>query len=340
MITPDLNSDSEDDTVDTAEEIISGQFSHESKGLRLDHALVLQIGELSRARVQALVQSGALRLNEVVHTRLSHKVNNECFSLSIPPAVPLNLVAQDLGLTIIYEDEHLLVVNKPAGMAVHPGAGVFDQTLVNGLLFHCGESLLGIGGVLRPGIVHRLDKETSGLLVVAKSDLAHQSLSQQFHDHTIDRVYEALVRGAPGQPKDRIETLIGRSAYDRKKMAVLKSGGRNAITYYALKAVYGQRSKKPALAALIECQLETGRTHQIRVHMAHIGHGCLGDPIYGSALSAGPVREIIGELNFVRQALHARRLGFVHPQTQEKMVFEINAPPDFSELRERLEALG
>jgi len=187
--------------------------------------------------------------------------------------------------------------------------------------------------------VHRLDKETSGLLVVAKSDKAHQSLSGQFHDHTIDRLYVALVRGVPALAKGRIETLIGRSQFDRKKMAVLKSGGRNAVTHYDLKAIYGQRPNKPALASQIECRLETGRTHQIRVHMAHLGHGCLGDRVYGTGACAAPIKDILGALNFDRQALHARRLGFAHPLTHEKMVFEAEPPADFLHLRDRLEAL-
>jgi 23S rRNA pseudouridine1911/1915/1917 synthase len=239
---------------------------------------------------------------------------------------------------VLFEDEHLIVINKPAGMAAHPGPGTPSHTLVNALLHHCGASLSGIGGVARPGIVHRLDKDTSGVMVAAKTDAAHQALSALFAKHEIERVYVALTRGAPNPRKGTIETLIGRSTHDRKKMAVLKSGGREAITHYHVERVFGPREKP--LAARVACRLQTGRTHQIRVHLASKGAPCLGDSTYGSGPPAPAVREAIREAGLDRQALHAAVLGFVHPITGEALRFETPPPPDMAELEQRLAVLG
>ena len=222
------------------------------------------------------------------------------------------------------------MIDKPAGMAVHPGAGIHDETLVNALLHHCGASLSGISGVARPGIVHRLDKDTSGVMVAAKTDAAHQGLSALFAAHDIDRVYIALTRGAPDPASGTIITRIGRSPTDRKKMAVLKSGGREAITHYRTERAFGP-AKKP-LAARIACRLETGRTHQIRVHLASRGAPCLGDAVYGSGPPAPAVRDAVAAAGLKRQALHAAVLGFVHPITGQTLRFETPLPPDMAGL--------
>jgi len=238
---------------------------------------------------------------------------------------------------VLYEDAYLIVVDKPAGMAAHPAPGNETGTLVNALLAHCGASLSGIGGVARPGIVHRIDKETSGILVAAKTDAAHQGLSALFAAHDIERAYVALVRGAPSPPRDTIVTRLGRSNSDRKKMAVLKTGGREAVTHYAVERAFGPAGKP--LAARVSCRLETGRTHQIRVHLASRGAPCLGDPTYGSGPPAAPVREAMAETGLKRQALHAAVLGFVHPVTGETLRFESPLPPDMAALEALLSAL-
>ena len=262
-----------------------------------------------------------------------HKARAGVYSLTVPAPVEAIPQPQDIPLDVLFEDAHLIVVNKPAGMAAHPGPGTPDGTLVNALLFHCGDSLSGIGGVLRPGIVHRLDKDTSGVMVAAKSDAAHRGLSELFSRHDIDREYRAVVRGAPKFMSGTVKTQIGRSHHDRKKMAVLRGGGREAITHYQLEEVYGDA--KP-LAALLTCRLETGRTHQIRVHMAHLGCPCLGDPVYGSGAPARDVQAILDELAFDRQALHAAVLGFVHPVTGEKLRFKAALPGDMQALVDAL----
>jgi 23S rRNA pseudouridine1911/1915/1917 synthase len=238
---------------------------------------------------------------------------------------------------VLFEDAHLIVVDKPAGMAVHPATGSESGTLVNALLAHCGASLSGVGGVARPGIVHRIDKETSGIVVAAKTDAAHQGLAALFAAHDIERAYRALVRGAPHPRRGVIEGAIGRSPHDRKKMAILKSGGRAAVTHYATERAFGPEAKP--LAARLACRLETGRTHQIRVHLAARGCPCLGDPLYGSGPPAEPVRRAIAEAGLVRQALHAAVLGFRHPVTGEALRFESAPPEDMAALEERLGAL-
>ena len=304
---------------------------------RLDRALADAAPDLSRARIQALLGQGAIERDGVVVTDASSKAPPGIYRLTLPAVLPPDPVGQDMGLVVLFEDADLIVIDKPAGMSAHPAPGTPDGTLVNALIHHCGTSLSGIGGVARPGIVHRLDKDTSGVMVAAKTDVAHRGLSKLFAAHDIDRVYIALTRGAPREPKGDIGGRIGRSPSDRKKMAVLKAGGREAITHYEVKESFGLPDRP--LAARIECRLETGRTHQIRVHLAHKGAPCLGDPAYGSGPPAEAVREAIAASGLTRQALHAAILGFQHPITGEAMRFETSPPLDMTLLRERLQAL-
>lgn len=306
-------------------------------GQRLDKALAPLFPELSRARLQALIAEGRLSADGQPVTDASRKARAGTYSLLIPPPAPADPEPEAIPLSILYEDEHLIVVDKPAGMAVHPAPGTPSGTLVNALLHHCGASLSGVGGVARPGIVHRLDKDTSGVMVAAKSDAAHKGLSALFATHDIDRLYVALTRGAPSPPSGTIATRIGRSPGDRKKMAVLRAGGREAITHYEVKAAFGPPARP--LAAQVACRLETGRTHQIRVHLASKGSPCLGDPVYGAGQPAATVREAIQAAGLKRQALHAAVLGFVHPITGQTLRFETPLPPDMAALRDALEAL-
>ena len=304
-------------------EIITGQLSG---GGRLDKALAEASG-LSRARVQALIAEGAVTVGGMTATHPSARVEADSeFAIAVPPAAEAQARPQDIPLTVVFEDEHLIVVDKPAGLVVHPAAGNPDGTLVNALLHHCAGGLSGIGGVARPGIVHRIDKDTSGLMVVAKSDAAHEGLARQFADHSIERAYLAVVNGHPKPPSGTISGRIGRSDANRKKMAVLpkeSSRGKHAVTRYkVLKELDG--------CALVECRLETGRTHQVRVHLASIGHALLGDPVYGRANAA--LRPILEQLDFRRQALHAAALGFIHPVTGNRLSFSSELPPDMAEL--------
>ncbi len=255
------------------------------------------------------------------------------------PAVPARPAPaepepQAIPLSILYEDAALVVLDKPAGMAAHPAPGSPDGTLVNALLAHCGGSLSGIGGVARPGIVHRLDKDTSGVMVAAKTDAAHRGLAALFERHDVERVYIALTRSAPAPRRGDIRTRIGRSPHDRKKMAVVKTGGREAVTHYRTDTVFGPEAR-PA-AARVSCRLETGRTHQIRVHLASKGAPCLGDPIYGSGQPVEAVRQAVAAAGLSRQALHAAVLGFVHPITGERLRFETGLPPDMATLESEL----
>ena len=307
-------------------------------GERLDKTLAGKLPELSRGRVQALMAAGQVSLADKPLTDASAKAAPGLYTLLIPPPEPAQPLPENIPLDVLFEDEHLIVVNKPAGMAAHPGPGTPSHTLVNALLCHCGTSLSGIGGVARPGIVHRLDKDTSGVMVAAKTDAAHQGLSALFSAHDIERVYVALTRGSPYPRKGTITTQIGRSSSDRKKMAVLKSGGREAITDYSVERVFGPQEKP--LAARVACRLQTGRTHQIRVHLASKGTPCLGDPTYGSGPPAPAVREAIKTAGLERQALHAAVLGFTHPITGEPLRFETPLPPDMAELEKLLAALG
>ena len=310
-------------------------------GQRLDKALADAVPDLSRARIQALIADGAVRLNEVVVTNGSAKSVVGDYAITVPPVASAIPLPQAIPLTVLYEDADLIVIDKPAGMAAHPAPGTYDGTLVNALLHHCGDSLSGIGGVARPGIVHRLDKDTSGVMVAAKTDRAHAGLSKLFAAHDIERTYIAMTRGAPSPERGRIETQIGRSTSDRKKMAVLKAGGRNAITDYVVQTRYGVPAKAGAapLAARVACTLHTGRTHQIRVHMASKGSPILGDAVYGSGTAAGPVKGAVAEAGLTRQALHAAVLGFIHPVTGEALRFETAPPPDMQRLETLLAPL-
>ena len=310
-------------------------------GVRLDKALAEVFPDLSRARLQALLAEGAVRRDGVVLTGGSAKAQPGLYRVDLPPVAPAAPQPQVLPLEVLYEDADLIVIDKPAGMAAHPAPGTPDGTLVNALLARCGDSLSGIGGVARPGIVHRLDKDTSGVMVAAKSDRAHQGLSALFATHDIERTYIALTRGAPTPLQGRIETRIGRSTADRKKMAVLKTGGREAITDYRVQRTFGEpaRAGGAPLAARVACTLQTGRTHQIRVHLSSKGAPILSDPVYGSGSPAPPVRAALAEVGLTRQALHAAVLGFVHPITGAPLRFETDPPADMAALEILLSTL-
>lgn len=300
---------------------------------RIDKFLATHLPTLTRTRIQALINEQRLASGGKIIISPAHKVRTgDTYTLSVPPALDAVPQAEDLPLCIVYEDADLLVLNKQAGMVVHPAPGHRVSTLVNALLAHCGTSLSGIGGVRRPGIVHRLDKETSGLMVVAKNDMAHQHLSSQFAKRTLRRSYWAFVWGSITPKEGMIEGDIGRSPHNRQKMAVVTRNGKPAITHFrVLKRFFRQNDPSKALS-WIECRLETGRTHQIRVHLAHIGHPLVGDPVYGrppkwAAKSFNPV-----VLEFPRQALHAFRLTFQHPRTAETLTFEAPLPSDLETL--------
>ena len=311
---------------------------------RLDKALAefappVGEGSLSRARIQALMAEGVVTLDDLVLTDASAKaIPGATYLILVPPPLAAEPQPQDIPLVVLFEDAHLIVIDKAPGMAAHPAPGTLDGTLVNALLHHCAGSLSGVGGVARPGIVHRLDKDTSGVMVAAKSDAAHQGLSKLFAAHDIKRTYIALTRGSLEPSRGTITTQIGRAAFDRKKMAVLKTGGREAITHYRLERVFGPQTK--TLASRIACTLETGRTHQIRVHMAHKGAPVLGDPVYGSTPTAPVVREAMAAAGLTRQALHAAVLGFVHPITGEPLRFETPLPTDMAALEASLAAIN
>jgi 23S rRNA pseudouridine1911/1915/1917 synthase len=305
---------------------IEAKVATDAQGWRLDRALAVAVPTLSRERLKALISSGQVLGPEGVAVRdpAGKAVAGGAYRVAVPEPEAMHNEAQDIALEIVYEDEHLLVIDKPAGMVVHPAAGNFDGTLVNALLHHCAGQLSGIGGVARPGIVHRIDKDTSGLLVVAKTDVAHEGLAAQFATHSIDRRYQAVVSGVPNPPAGTVDASLGRSSANRQKMAVVEEGrGKRAVTHYAL-----VRPLKEA--ALVECRLETGRTHQVRVHMTSIGHPLVGDPVYGRTRPTH--RELLKELNFSRQALHAAELGFVHPVLKQNLSFKSAAPSDMQEL--------
>lgn len=297
-------------------------------GQRLDRALADATG-LSRERIKALLGEGRITLGGKSVSQASLKPDaGTAFAIAVPEAAPAEAAAQDIPLSIVFEDEHLIVVDKPAGLVVHPAAGNLDGTLVNALLHHCRGQLSGIGGVARPGIVHRIDKDTSGLLVVAKSDAAHEGLARQFADHSIERAYLAITAGVPSPLAGTVRGNIGRSDSNRKKMALVgDSRGKHAVTHYRVLEALGD-------AALVECRLETGRTHQVRVHLASIGHALLGDPVYGRTPSR--LRATLHKLGFQRQALHAAVLGFIHPISGTALRFERPAPLDMRELLREL----
>lgn len=306
-------------------------------GGRLDKALADALPELSRARVQALMAEGRVSRDGRPVADGSAKAQAGDYRIEIPAPAPATPQPEAIPLDVLYEDAHLIVLDKPPGMAMHPAPGSESGTLVNALLRHCGDSLSGIGGVARPGIVHRIDKDTSGVVVVAKTDAAHQGLSALFAAHDIERSYVALTRGAPSPIKGVIEGAIARSTHDRKKMALVKTGGRPAVTHYLVARTFGPVEKP--LAAEVRCRLETGRTHQIRVHLASRGTPCLGDPVYGSGAPAAPVRAALEAARFSRQALHAAVLGFVHPITGETIRCESPLPPDMAALEAALARL-
>ena len=309
--------------MDRGVSIIEARIAVAADGWRLDRALADAVPTLSRERLKALISAGQVTFDGVaVRDPAKKAVGGSVLSVAVPAPAPAHNVAQDIPLTIAFEDEHLIVIDKPAGLVVHPAAGNLDGTLVNALLHHCGGSLSGIGGVARPGIVHRIDKDTSGLMVAAKTDRAHEGLAKQFAAHSIDRRYRAIVGGRPIPPSGTVDAPLARSPQNRKKVAIVQ-GGKRAVTHY--------RTIEPLrAAALVECRLETGRTHQVRVHMASIGHALLGDPAYGRTKSEH--RGILERLDFRRQALHAARLGFVHPTTSAAMAFESEMPADMQEL--------
>nr|WP_221212429.1 RluA family pseudouridine synthase [Brevundimonas lenta] len=313
----------------------------ETAGVRLDKALAEAFPSLSRARLQALLAEGAVTWEGQPVSGGSAKARPGLYAVILPPVAPAEPQPEAIPLTVLFEDADLIVIDKPAGMAAHPAPGSETGTLVNALLAHCGDTLSGIGGVARPGIVHRLDKDTSGVMVAAKSDRAHAGLSALFATHDIERTYIALTRGAPSPGKGRIESLIGRSSSDRKKMAVLRSGGRNAITDYVVQATFGQPAKAGGapMAARVACTLHTGRTHQIRVHLASKGAPLLGDPVYGSGSPVALVRAAIADAGLTRQALHAAILGFIHPVTGQALRFETAPPADMLALEAGLAAL-
>jgi 23S rRNA pseudouridine1911/1915/1917 synthase len=305
-------------------------------GTRLDKWLAAALPQQSRSRLKALIEEGAVSLDGKTARDPARKLKAaQNVVVSIPEPRDATPQPQAMNLAIVYEDDALIVIDKPAGLVVHPAPGNPDNTLVNALLAHCGGTLAGIGGVRRPGIVHRIDKDTSGLLVVAKTDTAHAGLAAQFKTHSIERIYDAFVWGVPRPAKGAITGAIGRSAKNRKKMAIV-ARGKAAETHYATVAAFGK------IAARIKCRLTTGRTHQIRVHMASKGHGLIGDATYGS-----PVRglkqledDIADALTtFPRQALHAGTLGFVHPVTGEHLAFAAPLPADLVALEKALARL-
>jgi 23S rRNA pseudouridine1911/1915/1917 synthase len=324
-----------DEAADYGERIVA--LSSQDAVGRIDKALAAVLPEMSRARLQALIAEGRVSHDGAPLRDGSARALAGDYRLEIPPPAPAEPQPENIPLAVLFEDAHLIVVEKPAGMAAHPGPGVESGTLVNALLHHCGASLSGIGGVARPGIVHRLDKDTSGVMVAAKTDAAHQGLSALFEAHDIERIYIALTRGAPSPSRGRIETQIARSTHDRKKMAIVKSGGRRVVTDYRVEQAYGPQDRP--LAARVACQLETGRTHQIRVHLASRGAPCLGDPAYGSGPPAEKVRAAITQAGLNRQALHAAVLGFRHPITGEALRFERPPPADMAALEALLQAL-
>jgi 23S rRNA pseudouridine1911/1915/1917 synthase len=308
------------------ESIITATVASDAAGWRLDRALAAAVPTLSRERIKTLISSGAVAAQSGIAIRdpAAKAQAGGTYTLLIPEPEPAHNEAQDIALDIVFEDDHLLVVDKPAGMVVHPAAGNRDGTLVNALLHHCAGRLSGIGGVARPGIVHRIDKDTSGLLVVAKTDRAHEGLAAQFARHDIHRLYLAIVAGVPNPPAGTVVASLARSSSNRQKMAIVEEGrGKRAVTHYRLVRALRE-------SALTECRLETGRTHQVRVHMASLGHPLLGDPVYGRTRPAH--REILKNLGFRRQALHAAELGLVHPVSKENLSFKSPLPSDIQEL--------
>jgi 23S rRNA pseudouridine1911/1915/1917 synthase len=327
-------------------EHLTAEADESHEGQRLDRFLSASLPAMSRTRLQALIKEGCVSLGGATIEDVKYPVKpGDRFDISVPPAVTAKPEAQALPLNVVYEDDALIVIDKAAGLVVHPGAGNLDRTLVNALIAHCGMSLSGIGGVARPGIVHRLDKDTSGLLVVAKTDQAHRALSAQFADHgrigELERGYLALVWGTPPRPRGTIDAPIGRHPTSRTKMAILSEakGGRPAVTHYEVVDTFGARQGERGLepiASLLECRLETGRTHQVRVHLASIGTPLIGDAVYGPGFKSKlrtlppPLQHQVARLG--RQALHAATLAFVHPVTGSLLKFNSPLPDDLRQI--------
>ncbi len=319
------------------------EIPEEATTSRLDKALAAALPDLSRSRLQTLIKEGQVIVSGFIIKKNSYQVEaGDKITIQIPPAKDDTLLPEDIPIDVIYEDDDLLVINKAVGMVVHPGAGNWDGTLVNALLHYCKGNLSGIGGVQRPGIVHRLDKETSGLMVVAKNDLAHQGLSAQLQDRTLSRVYKSFVWRVPTIVKGKVDMPIGRDTRNRIKMGIMMTSGREAVTHYRV------RDKYEGAVAMLECKLQTGRTHQIRVHMQHIKHPLIGDPLYGlpdqegTALlkRAGYEEDVITQIMaFKRQALHAAEIGFIHPRSSEEMHFTCAMPDDLQNIENCLKTI-
>jgi 23S rRNA pseudouridine1911/1915/1917 synthase len=320
-------------------QILTHRIEEAEAGQRLDRVLAARHPDFSRSRLKALIEEGRVSADGATITEPSYRVKQgQTFTTQVPEAEPYEPEGQEIPLDILYEDSELIVIDKPAGLVVHPAPGNPDLTLVNALIAHCGDSLSGIGGVRRPGIVHRLDKDTSGVMVAAKTDRAHHALSRQFEERTAERAYLAVVWGAPAPAQGRVEGNIGRDPRNRKKMAIVGEGrGKPAATNYRLVKRYG------IWASLVECRLETGRTHQVRVHMTHIGHSLVGDQLYGRATRSrtkGLPEDVVEAMRgFPRQALHARLLAFDHPVTGERLSFETELPSDMKKLCDILESV-
>lgn len=318
-------------------------------GKRLDVVLAQEFDALSRSRLKDLIKTGQVKINDAPITKPNHRIEaDDVITVILPDLVDPDPEPENIPLEIVYEDDDLIVINKSTDMVVHPAPGHWSGTLVNALLYHCGDTLSGINGVKRPGIVHRLDKETSGLMVVAKNDAAHKGLAAQFADHgrtnNLERTYQAVIWSNPPKSSSKIETRIGRSPNNRIKMSVLKNpqAGRHSVTHYTIVKELGKQDKSGSpVASLIECRLETGRTHQIRVHMAHIGCPLLGDPVYGTAFKTRANKlsddAKAALITLKRQALHAKMLGFDHPITGEHMKFENDLPADMQALIDAIE---
>ncbi len=327
-------------------DVVTVEADEAEKGQRLDRFLAARLAQLSRSRLKSLIEQGQVSTAGRTIEEPGYRVKpGASFTIRLPEPEAALPEPEDIHLDVVFEDDNLIVIDKPAGIVVHPSAGHRTGTLVNALIAHCGSSLSGIGGVKRPGIVHRLDKDTSGLLVVAKSDRAHHGLADQFAAHgrdgRLERAYLALVWNTPDKRKGRIEAALARHPADRTRFAVARKGGRAAVTHFEVLETFSGSDGTP-VASLVRCLLETGRTHQIRVHMAHLGHPILGDPLYGKAFrtktaklstTAGPALEALG-----RQALHAAELGFEHPLSGKRLRFSRQPPADFRRLLKALQS--